>query len=613
MFTRSRVAITLAFLFVPIAAQAPAAEEAAQQAAVKGRVVQVTLYRGQALVTREVAVAGDKGSLTIVVGDLPEQVLQGSLFAEGNEQIEIRAVRYRTRAVGQEPREEVRKLDEALEAANQKLALNQQNAQLLAKKSAYLDKLEGFVAPTAKLEVSKGVLNAESLEKITKFSFEQRQEIAAASVKLQAEAKELQAAIELLKRKRAEIAGKAMRMAREAVLFLQKHNDAQQTIRLNYLVEGCGWSPTYTFRSGKEQPQVQIEYNALIHQLTGEDWSDVRLTLSTASPALSSSGPGLAPFHVALSSGPKQQVANTRTEVLSQAQALRGRQYEAIVSNRNTSNFRDNTGTSWTLNGLACQFQVLELTSGKDAVAALQLGTPESTEGPSLSYKLQAPVSLASRRDQQMVRIMQTELPGKLYHVATPVLTSYVYRETEINNSSNHDLLGGPVSVYLDGRFVGRCEIPTVARGQTFVVGFGADAQLRTRRELVAKTEGVQGGNRELNFKYRLVIENYKKTPATVRLFDRLPHAHRSSDVRITLASTGTELSEDKLYQRTERPKNILRWDVEVPAGSVGEQAKLVMYEFSVEFERAFSLTAATGSQQLQQEFEQLQKARVKR
>ena len=61
------------------------------------------------------------------------------------------------------------------------------------------------------------------------------------------------------------------------------------------------------------------------------------------------------------------------------------------------------------------------------------------------------------------------------------MLTSYVYREAELANSSDQDLLAGPITVYLDGRFVGRGEIPTVA-GQTFVVGFGADPQLRARR-----------------------------------------------------------------------------------------------------------------------------------
>ena len=68
-------------------------------------------------------------------------------------------------------------------------------------------------------------------------------------------------------------------------------------------------------------------------------------------------------------------------------------------------------------------------------------------------------------------------------------MDSYVYREAELANSSDKDLLAGPITVYLDGRFVGRGEIPTVARGQSFVVGFGADPQLRARRALCSRRQ----------------------------------------------------------------------------------------------------------------------------
>jgi uncharacterized protein (TIGR02231 family) len=106
-----------------------------------------------------------------------------------------------------------------------------------------------------------------------------------------------------LQRKRGEITAGASKTEREAVLFLQKQAAGPAEVRLNYLVNSCGWSPAYTMRSGADRKQVRIEYNALIQQLTGEDWSDVKLTLSTASPALSATGPGLAPFHVTLNSG----------------------------------------------------------------------------------------------------------------------------------------------------------------------------------------------------------------------------------------------------------------------------------------------------------------------
>ena len=100
--------------------------------------------------------------------------------------------------------------------------------------------------------------------------------------------------------------------------------DGQESLRLNYLVGNCGWSPTYTVRAGKDHKEMALECSALINQLTGEDWTAVKLTLSTASPALAASSPGLAPLPITLV--PATQTAKlSEKEVLEQAQSIKGR------------------------------------------------------------------------------------------------------------------------------------------------------------------------------------------------------------------------------------------------------------------------------------------------
>lgn len=583
-----------------------------------GHVSHITLYRGQAMVTREISVEGDAGGLEIVVGDLPEQVVPNSLFAEGNDQVEIRAVRFRSRAVGEQPREEVRKLDQQLRELQRQLTLAGKQQQLLAQRSAYLDKLERFVAPTANVELSRGVLDAETLERISKFSFEQRERIAREEVELQQRMEDINSEVALVNRKRAELTRGATKTLREAVLFLHKRAAGNATLRLNYLVGGCGWSPTYAMRAAADLQQVRVEYNALIHQLSGENWDNVVLTLSTASPTLSATRPGLAPFHVTLAdmTQPNAPFSGrgpmSKGEFRQQIDSLINRQAQYAQQAGNVMNFSDNSRLSWDLNDVASEYQRLEITADRNAMSVLRSETAGRGDGPSLSYQLAGTVSLASRSDQQMVRIAQSDFGSRFYHVATPVLTPYVYREAELLNDSDQDLLAGPMTVYLDGRFVGRGEIPTVARGQTFVVGFGADPQFRTRRELADKQESVQGGNRELRIAYRLVVENFTDEPTRVRVVDRLPYAERSEDIRVTMGEMSDPLSEDKLYLRRERPMGLLRWEVDIPAGAAGEEARLIEYQYTVEYDRKFQVSLPSGKQ-LQEDFERLQRSRQKR
>ncbi len=609
-----RLVCTAVFALWMSGTSAGAAESAAS------RVARVTLYRGQALVTRTLSLAGPKGATEVVVADLPEQVVADSLYAEGGEGVEVRAVRFRSRAVGQEPREEVRKIDATIEDCNEKMRANAKGQEVLAKRTAYLDQMENFTVATAKTDLARGFLDAVALQKITLFSFEQRGGAAKELLALEKEAKHLTEQLALFTREREELTKGASRTVREAVLFVEKRAEGPGAVQLNYLVGSCGWSPTYAFRAGHEGKEVAVECNALVQQMTGEDWNGVTLTLSTASPALSAAGLGLAPFPISLARDTGRKLSTA--DLAQQLQAIRGRQSEAQVFNRNAVTLADNIASSWTVNTAANDLQSLELASGEDVLNMMQSRDSQAA-GPSLSYQLAGAVNLASRSDQQMVRILQTAFQGRFYYVATPVLTNYVYREAELINTSPEDLLSGPITVYLDGRFVGRSEIPTVARGQTFVVGFGVDPQLRARRELASRTENVQGGNRELSFKYRLVLENYKDQPAEVRLFDRLPYSDRPSDVRIKLGDLHDPLSKDDFYVRTERPKGILRWEIKVRAGATGENVRIVEYGFTLDFDRNLALyipgtsngeaQPAAPAMKLQQDFEMQQRAKISR
>src|SRR5438874_10432689 len=77
----------------------------AAETQLKGKVDAVTVYRGQALVTRQVEVKAQPGLQEVVVTDLPARVIAGSIYAEADEGVEVRSVLYRERAVDQDVRE----------------------------------------------------------------------------------------------------------------------------------------------------------------------------------------------------------------------------------------------------------------------------------------------------------------------------------------------------------------------------------------------------------------------------------------------------------------------------------------------------------------------------
>ena len=78
------------------------------------RIVDVTVYQGQALVTREVTVPEGEGRIELVVTPLPPQTVESSLYTEGAEGLRVLSTRFRSRAVKEDTRQEVRAKEELI-------------------------------------------------------------------------------------------------------------------------------------------------------------------------------------------------------------------------------------------------------------------------------------------------------------------------------------------------------------------------------------------------------------------------------------------------------------------------------------------------------------------
>jgi hypothetical protein len=131
--------------------------------------------------------------------------------------------------------------------------------------------------------------------------------------------------------------------------------------------------------------------------------------------------------------------------------------------------------------------------------------------------------------------------------------------------------------------------LPLVAVGEQFMVGFGTEPQLQVQRQLIDKARSTQGGNQVLTYEYRILVSSFKRERVKVQVWDRLPHAE-SETMGVTLVKATPEVSADSLYAREDRPYNLLRWDLEVDPGSNGEKAQVVRYEFKLELDRQLNI-----------------------
>lgn len=591
----------------------------------RGTIESVTVYRGQALVTRALNLAQAAGLAEVVVTDLPPRVLPGSLYAEGSAGVQVRSVQFRTRPVAQDVREDVRKIDAELQSLGDRHADINASVQRLSDRRVYLEKMENFVAPTAQAELSKGVLNAETLTKLAEFSFKQREELGKQQLELAKQAREVQSAMELKQREREKLTAGSSRTVNEAVVFLNKDGAAPGTLRLRYLVDNASWTPSYNARGDVKGGAMTLEYFASVVQMSGEDWGGVQLELSTATPAMIAKGPDLAPMQVSLAAPmdggrTKDFYANAKSELRqqqrdldnrrsmeslaknipapSQAPAGGGGQVLSVAADGQTDRFGFEQFDK-KLNDVAKQDQILDLVAAERITRDERRAEPAKPveEGLSVTYKLSGRTSLPSRTDRQLIQIASVPLKAEFSKVAAPVLTPYVYDEAKVTNESGMVLLAGPLTAYAAGSFVGNGELPTVAAGQSFSVGFGIDSSLRSQRELIERSDAVQGGNKLVEIAYRLSVENFGASPAKVRITDRLPMS-RDGEIRITVVSSSVPAipETDDRPGAKEKKTGLIRWDLDVPAQAIAAKAAAVEYKFKMEYDKQMTVVGAGGA-----------------
>jgi hypothetical protein len=614
MFRRfSLLALALALSAAGVSAQGDKGVDPIKPAASK--VVAVTAYQNTALVTREVTLPELAGIHEVVVSPLPPFTLQSSLYAEGSENFRVLSVRYRTRAIAEDTREEVRKVEAQIKTLNAKMQTHQSELKAIEENMKLLDKLEGFTAKSLESITDKGMLDSEKIIAMAKFVQDDRTKRSKeklATTQAMADTKEQ---LDFTTRLLAEKSGGSVRTERDAVILMDKKAGGG-TVRLNYLVSNASWRPQYKLRTGgKEKDSVSVEYQAAIDQQTGEDWTNVALTLSTAQPMLNAAPPDLRALEVSvggtgvafsqapgLPGGGPATGAGGRAGVggpagMPPASAI-ARDLDKLAKDQRKQSVDNYNAKNPELagklaNDAAANEQFRDLLEAKEELEKDAAGGRGLLgDGPSVTYAIKGKLTIPSRNDEQVIEIAKLEMAPKFYYKAVPVLTPNVYRLADLVNTSDYVLLPGEATMYMAGDFVGQSKLPLVAVGKPFTVGFGIDPQLQVTRKLVDKTRTTQGGNQVLTFKYRIQLSSYKTVAVPVQVWDRMPHAEAAMTIAINLANPKPELSTEPLYVRDEKPKGLLRWDVNVAPNQNAEKVLTIDYEFKMELDKNVNIGA---------------------
>jgi uncharacterized protein (TIGR02231 family) len=316
---------------------------------------------------------------------------------------------------------------------------------------------------------------------------------------------------------------------------------ASATLRVTYSIRGARWQPIYDARldtgAKDRKPALELVRRAEIAQTTGEDWSDVALAVSTVRTVKGGAAPELRPLIVRYFEPPRPLAAS---------KAASDRMAESAAPPPPAPAGRSRGGAM--------------------TAPAREQEADVDTSGFQVVFRIPGRVAVAANEGAKSFRISTAAVAPELTVRAVPAVDETAFLEAAFKHAEDAPLLSGRVSVYRDGVFVGRGQMPSAAREESVRLGFGADDKVKVARTVTRKTEGSAGlisSAKTDEREFKTVVKNGHATAIRVSIEDQIP-VSEIEDVKVeTLPGTTPPTARDLRDRR-----GVLEWAFELAPGA---------------------------------------------
>jgi uncharacterized protein (TIGR02231 family) len=519
---------------------------ALRAATVESRITAVTVYPDRAVVTRTASLdVTEPGPVEMVFENLPYSIVDQSLqvAGRGTAQATILDVTAREAYLTATSDGRIKSLQDELRDL-------QEQQQVLTDRSAVIEQQRDFlvtiIRPPAVTTDTPGQ-GVEDWTKLLTFYSEQFDKLHAEQQSLGAQHDDLDAKITAVQKQMADLGGANGRSVKHIIVRLTAASPGHLEVALSYAVPGASWSPSYDARVLSTDRAVQLGYFGVVHQRTGEDWTNVELTLSTARPSLGGAPPQLSPWMVDV----------MQAQVISEKEdALAIRKYE--VSADADAGYRALEEMKATRINQDLSFSVATL----DAQAT------------SASFKIPVVSTVPSDNSPQKVPITSVRLADVPEYLAIPKQLAAAFLTAKVTNSSDFPLLAGAMNVFLDDIFVSASSLRTVMPGEKFDLALGVDDAIAITHKLnnrFSEDTGLIDKGKRVTYDYTLTVQNNKKTFERVVLLDQVPVSRNEKIVVTLIAPDATEVKPEA--------DGTLKWTLDLKPG---EKRELPL-KFSIE------------------------------
>jgi len=368
------------------------------------------------------------------------------------------------------------------------------------------------------------------------------------------------------------------------IVTISSKNALQTLFTLSYVVHNASWYPTYDIRAKDINSPVSIAYKANVSQQSGEDWKNIKLTLSTGNPTVSGNKPELDPYYLnfgmyysnnaaPVTSGSGRVLgADDKLPVIGASIRVKGTSIGATTDvNGNFTLQTPANGQILVISYIGYETREIPLTgaymniflkpsshslnevvvvgygtSNGDndysvdktferkaaaSITSIPIAVNQVENQTNIEFNIDNPYSIPSDGKQYLVEISQVDVKAGFQYYVAPKISTDVFLTAQITDWNKYNFLSGEANLFFEGTYIGKSLIDTHAVSDTLNLSLGTDKNIVVTRTLEKDLSEKQtfSSNKKETRNWLIDIKNRKNQPVNLLVEDQVPVSQNSS------------------------------------------------------------------------------------
>ncbi len=512
----------------------------------ESKITSVTVFIDRAQITRVAKIELPKGENKVAFDKLPTAVEQKSIQVSGTGKAVLSDITFKKVFYNDYPEEQVGVLYNQLDEFKKTRTEIKDSIEVATKEKKFVDNITEKLTSSNGKEKSSPVLDPEQWIKMVDFYRQKNEKLSAELRTLNIKKSDLQKKIDKLNREIVQYGSNKEKTRNQVQVSLDNSEDVEITLELKYITYGASWYPYYDLRASTSIKKMNISYNAMISQRTGEDWDNIAVNISTAQVQISGKQPELTPWYVDVYQPPVTYSPKKKKRSMEMKKERSKISLSAKLDEFNDTDLDD------------------MMPSPPPSIEIKQAKV--ETGATSVLFNIPGTNTIKSDNTPHKVSITIQELEADFTYGTVPKISQFAYLKTKVTNTTEFPFLPGETNIFLDGSFVANSEIKLVAPNQKFTTSLGVDEAMKVQYKLINKYEkdkGFMSKKTNIVFEYQIIITNNKKTNEKIIIFDQIPISQHD-DIKVELNTPKYKEDTDDLKINKQK---IIEWHKELDAG----------------------------------------------